>query len=547
MVVTTCEETSAPFSTTSAEMLESSSSTAIVLDEDAISTSTQKASVPSDVDNGYATFPQRTLFAFLIGLPLYFSTRAGLGLISTLLLAVCLAPTLFAVFLLMFSARAQVHAAKAATNREPASLERYLHIKHPALRMLYTGKQRIPVSAFVEAYLSGEIDLATSSTSNADNLLELFEERHAWATFELTLQQAHYFLMGWLPSFSLAWLRRYLGGYVALLENHMTWFSKTMTVAARDKDGRQEDFYYSYLVPDNSDAQRLARGVLNRLKRGAGTTSTVDDEEEDNDAIESKAIQLACQRMRLSAGDRHLDVGCGHAGRLVRYATTQYQSLSTGVAYTRFDAELAKRLPMAFADTSGLPTTVTETLADRLRFRHASLDEFPAGRFDKISVLDPLEHMNHTAFPEFLNQLYTLLRDDGIIYLQSTALRRTWQLEDISWSLFMTRYIHPMMHMLPSLHWQLGQIEAAGFEVVEMEDLSRVWYADLLARQYRRWHQRHAHIVSVYGERWWRVWAVYLAWSTVMAREGALSAYYVVAHKNHNTYDRCGQLEDSGQ
>ena len=45
-------------------------------------------------------------------------------------------------------------------------------------------------------------------------------------------------------------------------------------------------------------------------------------------------------------------------------------------------------------------------------------------------------------------------------------------------------------------------------------------------------------VLATYGERWWRLWNLFLAWSWRIGAQGTSACYQVVAHKNLDAFDR---------
>ncbi len=45
-------------------------------------------------------------------------------------------------------------------------------------------------------------------------------------------------------------------------------------------------------------------------------------------------------------------------------------------------------------------------------------------------------------------------------------------------------------------------------------------------------------VVEIVGERWYRVFEVFLGWSTLIAQQGGSTAHMLVCHKNQNKFDR---------
>jgi cyclopropane fatty-acyl-phospholipid synthase-like methyltransferase len=51
-------------------------------------------------------------------------------------------------------------------------------------------------------------------------------------------------------------------------------------------------------------------------------------------------------------------------------------------------------------------------------------------------------------------------------------------------------------------------------------DTVGVHYSGTLWRWYRNWLGNAENVKAKYGERWYRIWELFLAWSTVASRQG---------------------------
>jgi cyclopropane fatty-acyl-phospholipid synthase-like methyltransferase len=172
----------------------------------------------------------------------------------------------------------------------------------------------------------------------------------------------------------------------------------------------------------------------------------------------------------------------------------------------------------------------------------------PAGvKYDKITCLEMAEHVGVRKFNRFLCQVSELLKDDGLFYLQIAGLRRPWQYEDLVWGMFMNKYIFPGADASCPLGWVVQQLEYAGFEVQSVDTIG-VHYSATLERWYRNWMkpENRQMIVAKYGERWWRLWEFFLAWSTIISRQGSATCYQLVCHKNSNAFDRSSFIQGYG-
>ncbi|KAF8525739.1 hypothetical protein JB92DRAFT_2701365, partial [Gautieria morchelliformis] len=55
---------------------------------------------------------------------------------------------------------------------------------------------------------------------------------------------------------------------------------------------------------------------------------------------------------------------------------------------------------------------------------------------------------------------------------------------------------------------------------------------------YTNWLSKKSKVIAKYGERWYRIWVYFLAYSTIVARQGGSAAFQIMLHKNQNAYHR---------
>jgi len=122
-------------------------------------------------------------------------------------------------------------------------------------------------------------------------------------------------------------------------------------------------------------------------------------------------------------------------------------------------------------------------------------------------------------------------------FLQIASLRRSWKFEDLVWGLFMNKYIFPGADASTPIFWIISQLEACGFEVHSVENIG-IHYSYTIHHWYKNWKKNEKYIKEHYGERWFRIWYFFLAWSTLIARDGRSSCYQVVCHKNLSEFNR---------
>jgi sphingolipid C9-methyltransferase len=242
------------------------------------------------------------------------------------------------------------------------------------------------------------------------------------------------------------------------------------------------------------------------------------DPEETLETAQERKLETVCQYVQMKPGDQHLDIGCGW-GPLVTHAAKHHGAISTGITLAQEQADWAK----ARAERAGV--------ADRVKVIVDDYRNLPAKKYDKITCLEMAEHVGIKNFQKFLLQVRSMLKDDGIFYLQIAGLRRAWQFEDLVWGLFMAKYIFPGADASCPLGFVVAQAERAGFEVHRVENTG-THYAVTIHKWYQNWQRNRSAVVAKYGERWYRLWLMFLAWSIQIGGQGSSALFCVTLTKN---------------
>ncbi|KAK0888947.1 hypothetical protein LTR57_025460 [Friedmanniomyces endolithicus] len=161
----------------------------------------------------------------------------------------------------------------------------------------------------------------------------------------------------------------------------------------------------------------------------------------------------------------------------------------------------------------------------------------PAGAYHKITCLEMAEHVGVRHFASFLSQVNAMLDDDGVFFLQIAGLRKSWQYEDLIWGLFMNKYVFPGADASTPLGFFVDKLEGAGFEVKGIDTIG-VHYSATLWRWYRNWMGNKEKVIAKYGDRWFRIWEFFLAYSTIISRQGSATCYQITCVKNINSTHR---------
>src|SRR5690606_5927440 len=127
-----------------------------------------------------------------------------------------------------------------------------------------------------------------------------------------------------------------------------------------------------------------------------------EDESVSLDDAQLAKLDLVCRELRLSPGERLLDIGCGW-GSLVIHAASRYGVDATGITLSERQAELGR---MRIAEAG---------LSDRCRVEILDYRELPRDvSFDKIASVGMVEHVGRTQLGRYFSEVYRLLRPGGL-------------------------------------------------------------------------------------------------------------------------------------
>lgn len=228
-------------------------------------------------------------------------------------------------------------------------------------------------------------------------------------------------------------------------------------------------------------------------------------------------LDLVCRKLRLSPGERFLDVGCGW-GALVCHAARRYGVNALGVTVSPTQASWAREQ----IGRAGLADRCDVHLCD-----YRDLARY--GSFDKIASVGMCEHVGSPRLDDYFGALYARLRPGGVLLNHSIvsldgARRRGMldRLRSACWreGTFIDRYIFPDGELLP-LSRMIGSAERVGFETCDAERL-RPHYTLTLRHWRRRLEAREAAAIELVGEQRYRAWRLYLAASAQAFESGRI-------------------------
>lgn len=267
------------------------------------------------------------------------------------------------------------------------------------------------------------------------------------------------------------------------------------------------DFYYAFL----SDPMFYSCGVAYDLK-------------ESLQVVQDRKCGIVAESLQLKDGDRIVDFGCGWGSWLI-YAAKHFKIEGHGLTISQKQFDYAtKRIK-----EEGLEDRITIHLID---YREMTYEKF--GKFDKITNFEMSEHVGIRNYQEYVAQVKSLLKDDGLFFLQIAGLRRAWQFEDLIWGVFMGKYIFPGADASCPLYWNVNQYERGGFECYHIRNQG-VHYAHTIESWYHNIVANKESVEERDGVFAYRRHEWFLAWSTMIARQGSSTVWTMLMTHNHPT------------
>jgi cyclopropane-fatty-acyl-phospholipid synthase len=231
------------------------------------------------------------------------------------------------------------------------------------------------------------------------------------------------------------------------------------------------------------------------------------------DEAQEKKLDLICKKIKLKAGQRLLDIGCGWGG-FAKYAAEKYGVHVTGVTISKEQVALAREM------TKGLPVDI-----QFLDYRNIE------GMFDRIVSIGMFEHVGQKNYRTFMNIASSHLIDDGIFFLHTIG----GCFSGINVDPWTDKYIFPN-GILPNIK-QIGEAIEGIYVVEDWHNFGNDYDKTLMA-----WHNNFENnweqLQNHYSMRFYRMWNYFLLscagafrarenqlWQIVLTKGGLLGGY----------------------
>ena len=210
-----------------------------------------------------------------------------------------------------------------------------------------------------------------------------------------------------------------------------------------------------------------------------------------------RKLDYVCRKLRLRAGDRLLDIGCGW-GALIVHAATHYGVSADGITLSENQATVARERVRA----AGLEDRCTVRIADYRELRDTAT-------YDKVASVGMFEHVGEAAMDAYFAQVFRLLKPGGAFLNHAIGGSLQEALEGSDAPTFGDRWVFPDHELLP-IAVALRGAESAGFDVRDVENL-REHYALTLRHWVRGLEARREQAIRAGGEPVWRAWRLCFA------------------------------------
>lgn len=238
--------------------------------------------------------------------------------------------------------------------------------------------------------------------------------------------------------------------------------------------------------------------------------------EDDLDAAQEQKLDYMCRKLRLKAGDRLLDIGCGWGG-LIIHAARHYGVQALGITLSERQLDFAQRR----IEQEGLSERCEVRLID-----YRELDE--PGAYDRLVSVGMVEHVGETKLPEYFERAFRLLRPGGVFL--NHGIGRAGNRPAPTQPTFTDVYVFPDGELVPIAN-MLDAAEKSGFEVRDVENL-REHYVLTLQHWLQRLEAHAEEARKLTDEVKYRIWRLYLAGAAYYFRTGKLDLYQSLLAKN---------------
>lgn len=242
-------------------------------------------------------------------------------------------------------------------------------------------------------------------------------------------------------------------------------------------------------------------------------------------------LERICQKLQLTEDDHILEIGTGWGGFAI-YAAKNYGCKVTTTTISQQQFEYASRK----VEDAGLDERITLLCED-----YRNLD----GKYDKLVSIEMIEAVGHAYYKDYFSHCSKLLKDDGMMLLQSITIadqRFKAASKEVD---FIQRYIFP--------GGSLPSVNVIAKNVSDHTDM-RFYHLDDIGRHYattlQRWREQFFDNIDRvrelgYSETFIRMWEFYLCYCEGGFREHSIGTVQLLMTKPQCRRDPVLQFDDN--
>ncbi len=226
---------------------------------------------------------------------------------------------------------------------------------------------------------------------------------------------------------------------------------------------------------------------------------------------QERKLETICRKLRLAAGERLLDVGCGW-GSLVIHAATRHGARAVGITLSEPQAELARRR----IREAGVEHRCEVRVQD-----YREVDDDP---FDKVASVGMYEHVGAARLDQYMRRLRDMVRPGGLVLNHGIVRLAPGRRRKDT---FIWRYVFPDGELHP-VGRVVEAMERAGLELRDAESL-REHYVLTLQRWIENLAAHRDAAIAEAGEERERIWRLYMTGSALAFERGDISVQQLLA------------------
>ncbi|MGO3498757.1 class I SAM-dependent methyltransferase [Leuconostoc falkenbergense] len=276
-----------------------------------------------------------------------------------------------------------------------------------------------------------------------------------------------------------------------------------VTLAYRSQDSFFNNSKFSKLIPKHSHSEKVSKNDVQShydigndfYEMWLDKTMTYScayfaNENDTLEAAQMNKVRHILNKLHAQEGETLLDIGCGW-GTLLFTAAKEYGLKATGVTLSQQQYDFVSDKIKA----EGLTGQVTVYLED-----YRELKE----QYDHVTSVGMFEHVGKENLAAYFSKIDQLLVENGTALIHGI----TGQHKGAGVDAWIHKYIFPGGY-IPNLAENIDHIMDAHLQVDDLEPLRR-HYQKTLEIWTDNFHDVSESVISRYGERFYRMWDLYL-------------------------------------